>query len=162
MFSSNGIGILERWCNGSTRPWKEVTTKPNVDNRPFFLSQSTDSHRKSTSLMWTIHYKLCSLIDLPFSEGKNNLQLTACQYSQRYHTPDSMIVDITVRLFWHKTSYAENAGFWMSNGMWQCSTLTLVHLPWTSENSCWASKSVLQLAPRLVVFCEQNKFSTTH
>ena len=32
----------------------------------------------------------------------------------------------------------------------QCSTLMLVHWPRISENSCWASKSVLLLAPRPV------------
>ena len=40
----------------------------------------------------------------------------------------------------------------------QCSTLMLVHLPRTSENSCWASKNVLLLAPRPVTLVDKNKF----
>ena len=40
-------------------------------------SIKTDSHRKSTSLMRTFHYQLCSVINLSFFKVKN-LQLTAC------------------------------------------------------------------------------------
>ena len=37
----------------------------------------------------------------------------------------------------------------------QCSTLTLVHFPRTSENSRWASKNVLLLAPRPVTLVDK-------
>ena len=42
----------------------------NADNGHFFLAQSTDSHRKSTSLMQTLDYQLCAVIDLSFLKVK--------------------------------------------------------------------------------------------
>ena len=60
-----------------------IRTPVNVDNRHLFLAQSTDSHRKTTSLMRTLHYQLCAVISLSFLKVKN-LQLTALQCSQHY------------------------------------------------------------------------------
>ena len=42
----------------------------NADNGHFFLAQSTDSHRKSTSLMQTLDYQLWTVIDLSFLKVK--------------------------------------------------------------------------------------------
>ena len=36
-----------------------IRTPVNEDNGRLFLAQSTDSHRQSTSLMRTLHYRLC-------------------------------------------------------------------------------------------------------
>ena len=55
-----------------------------------FLAQSTDSHRKSTSLMRTLHYVLLAVIDFSFLKVKSP-QLIACRCSQRYSTPHTMI-----------------------------------------------------------------------
>ena len=43
-----------------------LRTPLNLDNGHLFHAQSTDSHRKSTSLIWTLHYQVCAVIDLPF------------------------------------------------------------------------------------------------
>ena len=47
-----------------------IGTLLNADNGHFFLAQSTDSHGKSTSLMQTLHYQLCAVIDLSFLKVK--------------------------------------------------------------------------------------------
>ena len=60
-----------------------IRTPVNANNRQLFLTQSTDSHRKTTQLMWTLHYQLCAVISLSFLKVKN-LQLTALQCSQHY------------------------------------------------------------------------------
>ena len=60
-----------------------IRTPVNANNRQLFLAQSTDSHRKTTSLMRTLHYHLCALISLSFLKVKN-LQLTAFRCSQHY------------------------------------------------------------------------------
>ena len=44
-----------------------ILTPLNADNGPLFLAQSTDSHRRSFSLMLTLHCQLCALkIPFPF------------------------------------------------------------------------------------------------
>ena len=48
-----------------------IRTPINVDNGHLFLAQSTDSHRKSTSLMWTLHYQLYVVINLSFLKVKS-------------------------------------------------------------------------------------------
>ena len=48
-----------------------MRTPINVDNGHLFLAQSTDSHRKSTSLMWTLHYQLYVVINLSFLKVKS-------------------------------------------------------------------------------------------
>ena len=48
-----------------------IRTPINVDNGHLFLAQSTDSHRKSTLLMWTLHYQLYVVINLSFLKVKN-------------------------------------------------------------------------------------------
>ena len=60
-----------------------IRTPVNADNRHLFLTQSADSHRKTTQLMWTLHYQLYAVISLSFLKVKN-LQLTALQCSQHY------------------------------------------------------------------------------
>ena len=40
-----------------------IRTPVNADNRYLFLAQSTDSHRRSTLLLQTLHYQLCVLIN---------------------------------------------------------------------------------------------------
>ena len=47
-----------------------IRTLLNADNGHFFLAQSTDSHGKSTSLMQTLDYQLCAVIDLSFLKVK--------------------------------------------------------------------------------------------
>lgn len=56
-----------------------IWTPVNADNRYLFLAQSTDSHRKTT----TLHYQQCAVISLSFLKVKN-LQLTAFRCSQHY------------------------------------------------------------------------------
>ena len=65
-------------------------TRVNTNNGYLFLAQSTDSQRRSTSLMRTLYYELCAVIDLSFLKEKD-LQLTVCRCSQRYSTPNRMI-----------------------------------------------------------------------
>ena len=49
-----------------------VRTSANADNGHLFLAQSTNSHRKSTSLKPTLHYQLCVvIINLSFFKVKN-------------------------------------------------------------------------------------------
>ena len=48
-----------------------IPTSANADNVHFFLAQSTNSHRKSTSLILTLHYQLCVVINLSFFKVKN-------------------------------------------------------------------------------------------
>ena len=48
-----------------------ISTPVNADNRHLFLAQSTNSHGKPTSLMWSLHYQLCAVIDLSFLKVKN-------------------------------------------------------------------------------------------
>ena len=44
----------------------------NADNVHLFLAQSTNSHRKSNSLILTLHYQLCVvIINLSFFKVKN-------------------------------------------------------------------------------------------
>ena len=50
-----------------------IRTPVDTDNRHLFLPQSTDSHRKPTSLMWTLHYQPCAVIDLSFLEARKPL-----------------------------------------------------------------------------------------
>ena len=57
-----------------------IQTPIDVDNGHLFLAQSTDSHRKSTSLMYTLHYVLLAVTDLSF-----------CQCSKCYSTLHRMI-----------------------------------------------------------------------
>ena len=56
--------------------------------RTCFFAQSTDSHGKSTSLMRTLHYELCALIDNSFFESKKpsvDTDVPACsQYQTNY------------------------------------------------------------------------------
>ena len=47
-----------------------IRTLLNADNGHFFLAQSTDSRGKSTSLMQTLDYQLCAVIDLSFLKVK--------------------------------------------------------------------------------------------
>ena len=66
-----------------------IRMQVNADNGHLFLAQSTNSHRKQTSLMQTLHYQLYRVIDLSFFKIKNlELTLTACPCSQHYDTPD--------------------------------------------------------------------------
>ena len=69
----------------------QQSTPVNIDNGHLFLVQPTDSQRRSTSLMRTLHYVLCAVIDLSFLKEKD-LQLTVCRCSQRYSTTDRMIL----------------------------------------------------------------------
>ena len=49
-----------------------IRTPVNADNVHLFLAQSTNSHRKSTSLILTLHYQLCVvIINLSFFKVKN-------------------------------------------------------------------------------------------
>ena len=69
--------------------------------RTCFFAQSTDSHGKSTSLMRTLHYELCALIDNSFFESKKpsvDTDVPACSQ--------------------HQTSYVENARFWQMSNLW--------------------------------------------
>ena len=59
-----------------------ILTPLNADNGPLFLAQSTDSHRRSISLMLTLHCQLCAVKYISLFK-----QLTVCQYSQWYSTP---------------------------------------------------------------------------
>ena len=52
----------------------------NTYNGHLFLAQSTDSHRKLTSLMRTLHHQLCA--DFSFLKVKK-LQFTEFRFSQR-------------------------------------------------------------------------------
>ena len=76
-------------------------TPINVDIRHLFPAKSTDSHRKQTSLMRTIHHQLCAVNNLSFLKVKN-LQLTASRCSQSYvvHWRER-IIEVNFRLFWH-------------------------------------------------------------
>jgi len=89
-------------------------TPVTTDNGHLFLAQSTDSQRRSTSLMRTLHYELCAVTDLSFLEEKD-LQLTVCRCFQRYTTPNKMILDINFKLVWHQRSYGVNARFLLSD-----------------------------------------------
>ena len=103
MLIKNNMGSVPRLLgkplysdNSTCLIWAPV----NADNRHLFLAQSTDSRRKTTSLMQTLHYQLCAVISLSFLKGKKPsvdcismfpaLQFTGSDY------------------FWHQTSYAEN------------------------------------------------------
>ena len=48
-----------------------IWTPINADNGHLFLAQSTNSHRQSTLLMWTLHYQLYVVINLSFLKVKN-------------------------------------------------------------------------------------------
>ena len=48
-----------------------IGTPINTDNGHLFLAQSTNSHRKSTLLMWTLHYQLYVVINLSFLKVKS-------------------------------------------------------------------------------------------
>ena len=49
-----------------------IRTPVNADNVHLFLAQSTNSHRKSNSLILTLHYQLCVvIINLSFFKVKN-------------------------------------------------------------------------------------------
>ena len=51
-----------------------IRTPINADNGHLFLAQSTNSHRQSTLLMWTLHYQhyqLYVVINLSFLKVKN-------------------------------------------------------------------------------------------
>ena len=48
-----------------------IRTPINADHGHLLLAQSTDSHRKSTLLMWTLHYQLYVVINLSFLKVKN-------------------------------------------------------------------------------------------
>ena len=62
-----------------------------ADNGHKFLAQSTDSHRKSNSLMGTLHCQLRAVIRLSFlNVKKKDLQVRACRCSQRYNTLERM------------------------------------------------------------------------
>ena len=50
-----------------------VNVVNELDNRCLFLAQSTDSHRKSTLLMRTLHYQLYVITNLSFLKVKKNL-----------------------------------------------------------------------------------------
>ena len=63
---------------------KALTSSLNTYNGHLFLAQSTDSHRKLTSLMRTLHHQLCA--DFSFLKVKK-LQFTEFRFSQRYSTP---------------------------------------------------------------------------
>ena len=57
--------------NDSTRL---MQTPINMDNGHLFLAQSTNSHRKTTSLMQTLHFQLNTVINRPFLfEGRDTL-----------------------------------------------------------------------------------------
>ena len=73
---------------GIRKPLHFLYIQPTLDGH-LLLAQSTDSHRKSTSLMWTLHYPLCALIDPSFLKGKKTL--TAFRLPQCYRTSDKMI-----------------------------------------------------------------------
>ena len=49
-----------------------IRTHVNAD-RHLFLALSTNTHKKPTSLMWTLtlYYQLCAVIDLSFLKAKN-------------------------------------------------------------------------------------------
>ena len=103
MLIKNNMGSVPRLLgkplysdNSTCLIWAPV----NADNRHLFLAQSTDSRRKTTSLMQTLHYQLCAVISLSFLKVKN-LQLTAFRCSQHYSS-------LVQTIFGKKTSYAEN------------------------------------------------------
>jgi len=59
----------------------------NTDNRHLFLAQSTDFHRKPTSLRQTLYYQLCAVTDLSFlKEDKKSL----FDVPNFYTTPDRL------------------------------------------------------------------------
>ena len=47
-----------------------IQTPIDANNRHFFLAQSTDSHIKSTLLMWTLYSQLCAATNLFLFEGE--------------------------------------------------------------------------------------------
>ena len=83
---------------------RSIRTPINEDNGHLFLAQSTDSHRRSTLLMRTLHYQIlcCNSSFLP--EGKKSFCL------QHFDVPSATVHRIVFKLwlFWHPLSYAEN------------------------------------------------------
>ena len=65
---SLSLGKIHTFSLNSTRL---IRTSVNADNGHLFLAQSTNSHRKSTLLMPTLHYQLCVVINLSFFQVKN-------------------------------------------------------------------------------------------
>ena len=82
----------------------------NADHGLSFLAQSTESHRKSTSLMQTPINCLLSVIDLAnFKVGKKPSVKSMSNSSEPYSSPrKGWIVDANFRLFWHQSGYAES------------------------------------------------------
>ena len=82
----------------SLNPTCLIRTPINVGNRHLFLAQSTNSHRKPTSLMRTLHYQWCAEIDLSILKVKKPsvdsiLMLPALPYT--WPVPDSQIMGKT-------------------------------------------------------------------
>ena len=71
-------------------------------------------HRTSTLIMQTLHYQLCAVIDLSFSEVKKGLHLTACGCFQHYSRPDRVNCrrQFQTIMVWNE-SYREC--FWLSS-----------------------------------------------
>ena len=79
-------------------------TPINAENGDLYLAQSTDFHRKATSILSIIralHCQLCTVIDLSFLKVKNiSLDIMSS-------TPDKMNCSRQFRLFQHQKSYSE-------------------------------------------------------
>ena len=67
---SLSIGKILTLSQNSTRL---IRTPVDTDNRHLFLPQSTDSHRKPTSPMRTLHHQLCAVTDLSLLEARKPL-----------------------------------------------------------------------------------------
>ena len=65
-----------------------IWTPVNTDNVRLFLAQSTDSQRKSSSLMRTLHYQLCALIEPSSSNVKKKPSADSISMFQAYSTQD--------------------------------------------------------------------------
>ena len=87
-----------------------IRTLVNANHGLSFLAQSTESHRKSSSLMQTPINCLLSVIDLSiFKVGKKPSAKSTSNISEPYSSPrEGWIVDANFRLFWHQSGYAES------------------------------------------------------
>ena len=75
-----------------------IRTPVNADKGHLFPVQSRDSHRKTTSLVRTLHRQLCAVINLPF-KGKRNFSWQHVDISSAEVQRIGWIVDVNFELF---------------------------------------------------------------
>ena len=83
---------------------------PDADKGHYFLAQLSDSHWKSTIVMWTLHNQLCIVINVSFLKVKkpsvDSMSIfPVLQYTGLWW----LLTSCNFRLFWQQTSQAKNS-----------------------------------------------------